>query len=300
MSDQTVMHVVREEIDRVPTRYGNLDAVVKHGMRRRRTRRIVGASGAVLLATMAFGLVSLIQPSPVPVGAGGTLDLELLPGFSVPVIDSPVSSHGALVYEARPAPYGDLDVDQLGTEIVITQANPEAFVVPISDNPRNALQADRVIYLGDLGGAQLALHAFNDRLCVYLGNGTEVAGGGSCVTDEGLAGGVYVDPPVGEWLAWTRLPESVAVVVGETTDGTSYWQRVVGRTVIFILPDGTRVIPTSLSALDADGNEVATTRGMILDLNDIGFPDCPPAPAAEAPPTDSAVPTTIGGEGNSC
>jgi hypothetical protein len=300
MSDQTVMRVVRDEIDRVPIRHGNLDAVVKRGLRRRRTRRIVGASGVVLVATMAFGLVSLIQTPPVPVGTGGNLDLELVPGFLVRVIDSPISSHGALVYEARPAPIGGLDVDQLGTEIVITQANPGEFVVPISDNPRNALQADRVIYLGDLAGAQLALHAFNDSLCVFLGNGTDVTGGGSCVTDEGLAGGEYVDPPVGEWLAWTRLPESVAVVVGETTDGTSYWQRVTGRTVVFILPDGTTVDPTSLSALDADGNEVATTRGMILDLSEIGFPPCPAAPAEEAPLIDSPVRTTIGGEGTIC
>jgi hypothetical protein len=214
------------------------------------------------------------------VASDGTLPLTF--DFDVPVFDEPVETEGAMVYQARPAPEISIDTAQLGTEVVIEAQTPEALVVPVSDNPINALQADRIVYLGNLKGAQLALHAFNGKTCISLGNGTKITGGGSCVTEDGLAGGSdYVDPPVGDWLAWTQLPGTASVVVGETDTGIAYWQRVVGRTVVFILPNGTTLDPSTLSALDANGNEVATTRGKELDLSEIGFwesavVECPP------------------------
>jgi hypothetical protein len=271
MSDQTVIQAVRDEINAVPMRSGDLESVVRHG----RTRRIayrVGASGVVALVGLIVGVVFVMgAPSSGPVASDGTL--RLTSNFNVPVFDNPVESEGALVYQARIGPsFRGLNTDELGVEIVFTGGDPGAFVVPVSDNPVNALQADRIVYLGDVEGAQFALHSFNGKVCVYLGNTTKVTGGGGCVTEDGLTGGNgYVDPPIGSFLAWTQLPESAAVVVGGTGDGSRYWQRVVGRTVVFILPDGTTVDPATLSALDASGNEVATTRGADLDLSEIGF-----------------------------
>lgn len=282
MNDQMVIDAVRDEISDVPIRNGDLETVLRHGQTRRKAYQIVASSGAVTALALIIGFAVIM-------GGGSSGDvasnggMQLTSDFNVPVVEGPVETEGALVYQAKPGQaIVGIDPYQLGTEVVIDFNRPDAFVVPVSDNPINALQADRIVYLGDLKGAQLALHAFNGKTCVYLGNGSEVTGGGGCVTEDGLVGGTdYVDPPVGSWLAWTQLPQSASVVVGETADGVSYWQRVVGRTVVFILADGTTLEPDSLSALDANGNEVATTRGKDLDLAEIGFWDpsvveCPP------------------------
>lgn len=271
MSEQTVIDTVRDEISTVPTRSGDLESVIRSGRRRRLIHRVGASSGAVAITALIIGLALTIGQSSSPVASDGTL--QLVSDFSVPVFDSHVESEGALVYQGKPGPTSTgIDTDELGTEIVVKGNAVEAFVVPVSDNPRNALQADRIIYLGDLEGSQLALHPFERDVCVFLGNYTQVTGGGGCVTQDGLVGGISVDPPVGSWLAWTRLPESAAVVVAESEDGTRFWQQVVGRTVVFILPDGTPIDPSTLSALNADGREVAATRDADLDLGEIGFP----------------------------
>lgn len=278
MRDQTVVEAVRREIRTVPVKSGNLAKVVRRGRTRRIAYRVGASSGVVALCALIAGLALAVGPSSGPIASDGTL--RLTSNFTVSVFDNPVESEGALVYQAESGPeLAGFDSSQLGTEVVVTRRDPDAFVVPVSDNPRNALQADLIVYLGDLKGVQLALHSFNGRLCLFLGNGTQVTGGGSCATEDGLAGGSdSVDPPVGSWLAWSHLPESAAVVVGESEDGSLYWQRVVGRTVVFILPDGTAVDPATLSALDASGTEVATTRGLLIDPAEIGFP-----PAIECP-----------------
>lgn len=288
MNDQLILDAVREEIGGVPLRNGDLEAVLRHGKTRRAAHRVGMASGAVGVVALIAGFVFVASPSFNQVASGGALSLTST--FDVPVFDDPVRTEGALVYQAKPGPIIAVDTAQFGSEVVVESRRPEAFVVPVSDNPINALQADRIVYLGDLEGAQLALHTFNGKTCVYLGNGTQVTGGGLCVTAEGLAGGSdYVDPPVGSWLAWTQLPETASVVVGETGDGSSYWQQVVGRTVVFILPDGSTLDPSTLSALDASGNEVATTRGKDLDLAEIGFWE-PSATECPADGSDAPVP----------
>jgi hypothetical protein len=283
-----ILDAVKEEIGGIPLRSGDLETVLRHGKTRRAAHRVGMASGAVAVVALIAGFVFVSSPSFNQVASGGALSLTSI--FDVPVFDDPVRTEGALVYQAKPGPIIAVDTAQFGSEVVVESRRPEAFVVPVSDNPINALQADRIVYLGDLEGAQLALQSFNGKTCVYLGNGTQVTGGGLCVTAEGLAGGSdYVDPPVGSWLAWTQLPETASVVVGETGDGSSYWQRVVGRTVVFILPDGSTLDPSTLSALDASGNEVATTRGKDLDLAEIGFWE-PSATECPADGSDAPVP----------
>jgi hypothetical protein len=279
MSQQDLVDAVRAEVESVPARSGDLESVIRKGKTRRRVFQIGSWSLAVAMSAVIFGIPLMINPSPSSFASDGSL--ELLPGFDVPVTGTPIESSGALIYAAEPGPATSpvVDVAQFGTEVTISPADPQDFVVPISDNPGNALQADRVVYLGDLGAAQLALHRFDDQLMVYLGNGTQVAGGGISVTCDGLAGGDFVDPAVGRWLAWTRLPEATAMVAAETSDGERYWQRPIGRTVVFILPDGTTVDPSTLSALNAEGDEIATTRGLDLALGEIGFP-----PVDEQPP----------------
>lgn len=276
MSDQTIVDAVRAEINGLPERRGDLARVMIRGRRRRASRRAGVASTTLIATAVVVGVLLAMGPQPAPVASDGYL--TLIEGFDVPVFDAPAQTEGALVYRGRrgPAPEA-LEPARLGAEIVIDSRDPSALVVPISEHSPNALRADRLVYLGDLGDTQLALHSFDGHACIYLGNGTRVAGGGICATKDGLAGGDSTDPPVGSWLAWTGLPESASVVVGETSDGSRYWQRVVGRTVVFILPDGNSVDPATLSALDPAGNEVATTRGMDLDLAEIGFPpaaDC--------------------------
>jgi hypothetical protein len=281
MSDQVIIDEVKNEISGAPMRSGDLKAVIRRGKTRRVAHHLSTTSGVVALCAMVVGFAFVASRSADPVASDGTL--QLVADFDVPVFDNHVRSEGALVYQAKPGPaLTGGDIEELGTEIVITPSSPEALVVPVSDNPINALQAEVIIYLGELAGAQLALHEFNGQVCVFMGNGTKVTGGGGCVTEEGLVGSNHaVDPPTGPWLAWTQLPESAAVVVGETEDGTRYWQRVIGRTVVLIPPDGPNLDPATLSALDAQGNEVASTRGKDLDLGEIGLWDpsmieCPP------------------------
>lgn len=281
MSDQTVIEMVRHEIGAVPARAGHLEAVIRRGKRRRfRYRAMTSSAAALGAAALVGGMLFAVRPMADPVASNGAL--ELVDGFSVAVGAEVADYDGFSVYQAEPAPAvpGGVDLGELGTEIEIQPHRAADFVVPYSDNPRNGLQAHRIVYLGDLEGAQVALHDFEGKLCVYLGNRTNTTGSGGCATDQGLVGGDTVDPPVGEWLAWTHLPESARVVTAQTPDGVRYWQRVTANTAVFITPDGVTVDPTTLVALGDTGTTVATTAGMELDLAEIGFPpaglECPP------------------------
>lgn len=281
MSYEKVVDVVRDEVRDVPTRSGDLQEVIQKGKARRLRNRIGASAIAVGVGAVTVGLGLVVGPSSGPVASNGTL--ELTQGFTVQVSDSPVESEGALIFVPDPGPsIAGLDIADLGTEVAITPGNASDLVVPTSgENIPNSLSAVRVLYIGDIGIAQVALHPYGDDLMVYLGNGTKVSGGGSSVTCDGLAGGDSADPDVGKWLVWTRLPESTAVVVGESADGTRYWQHAVGRTVVFILPDRSTVDASKLTALDANGSEVATTSGLDLNLGEIGFHSVDEGAAAE-------------------
>jgi hypothetical protein len=258
MIDQELRKTVRAQVAAIPPTTGDLDRVLARGRRRRRATR-AGQVGA-LSVVVVVGLLAAVTGVPGtggPVASGGVARLELTDGFDVRVVDRPVRSNGALVYQALPGPEPGFDTTSIGTEIPVVTGPPSALVVPISDNPVNALQADRMVYLGDVDQAQVALHVFGGDLCLFLGNHTEVAGGGTCGAD-GFTSGDALDPPVGNWAAWSGLSEGVAVVTVTTADGRVFWQRPVGRTVFFHLPDDSAITRDMLVGLDPEGNEVAT------------------------------------------
>jgi len=240
-----------------------------------RFRPVLVATSAFFAVLAAVGVVVLIAGHGVtgPFGGGSAVDSVNLAGLLVPVRGEPVKSRGAWIYAARMANPGAIDTGNLGTEVALAPADPRSFVVPTSNNPleSNALRAREIVYLGNIAGAQMALHETEGNVCVFLGNNTDVSGGGRCLDGSDIVGGTSVDPPVGQWLVWTGLPPSAAVVTVTGSDGNPYWQRVAGGTVAFILPHGRPVDPATLKALDATGNEVASTEGMSINPFDVGL-----------------------------
>jgi len=61
------------------------------------------------------------------------------------------------------------------------------------------------------------------------------------------------------------------VVTAEGSDGTPYWEQVVGGTAFFVLPDGGSMDPSSLRALDGSGSEVSSTAGTSIRPFDLGI-----------------------------
>lgn len=259
MIDQELKEVVRSQVAEIPAASGDLDRVIARGRRRRQVRIARLASVMVVVAMGAVVALTAIPSGSRPVTSGGVTRLDLVDGFSVPIVDQPVRSEGALVYQALPGPDPTFDVSVLGTELPIQPKEAAALVVPVSNNPLNALQADRLVYLGDIDKAQLALHVFDGDLCLFIGNYTKVTGGGTCDLSDGFARGKgSVDPPIGNWTVWTKLPDEVAVVTVTTAEGEVFWQRPVGRTVFFDLPGDAQVTRDMLVGLNADGKRVAT------------------------------------------
>jgi hypothetical protein len=249
-----------------------LDEVLTTAAKSHPLRRpvLVGAAVSVTaLALLTVGSVLWLRPADQPfAGDIEPMVVELPGGFVVNVAPDSVESEGAVVYVGLPGPEPTFDPATLGTEIALTRRAASDLVMPPSSNPleRNALHATTMVYLGDINGAQIALQASEgglldidgaDRLCVFFGNGTPITGGGTCDLVNGLAFAAgATDPPVGDWVVWTGLPEAVAVVTAQTVDGATYWQRPVARTVYFNLPDGTSVRPSTLTALNASGNNI--------------------------------------------
>lgn len=89
---------------------------------------------------------------------GGVADLELMDGLVVDVVPGPVESEGALVYQGVLGPEPRFDTSSPGTEVPLARRNPSEFVVPTLSNPleSNALQASRLVYLGDINGHLLS------------------------------------------------------------------------------------------------------------------------------------------------
>jgi hypothetical protein len=224
---------------------------------------------AVLVMTViAAGAVALTRSTPRPPASDGDrLQLELPGGFVVSVSPDSTSTEGAAIYVGLMGPEPRFDPQTLGIEIALTPRAASELVMPPSKNPleRNAIHASTMVYLGDLKGAQLALQVVDgglfglfgtDQLCVFWGNGTPVTGGGTCPVTDRPKSGFAGDPPIGDWLLWTQLPQQTAAVQMELPDGSTYWQRPAARTVFFNLPDGSSLNDASLSALDAEGNVI--------------------------------------------
>lgn len=216
---------------------------------------VVAAVGAAAALDWMRGRSDVVVDS-----ASVVSELELVDGLVVPVLGSPVQSEGALVYRGALGPEPAFDVSGLGTEMALSDGPPEALVVPPSANPleRNALRADRIVYLGDINTAQMALHVFEGELCLFAGNRTPVSGSGTCPVPGGPLDGAYDDPPIGGWTVWAYVPPETSVVRMVLDDGSSFWQRPRARTVFFNLPDGRDLGKPSLTAYDLDGEILLT------------------------------------------
>ncbi len=294
MIDERTRDYVRSAVENTPRRTGDMGSVISRGRRRHRVTRIATAVSVTAILLIAVGAAVWLRPADQPFVSGvEPSQLELPNGFVVDVAPESIVSEGAVVYVGMPGPEPKFDPAGLGTEIKLTPGVASDLVVPPSSNPleRNAIHAATLVYLGELNGTQVALQAIRggffgvggtDYLCVFLGNGTEMTGGGTCDIDNGLAWQLdQDDPPIGDWVLWTGLPESAAVVTVESVDGTTYWQRPTARTVFFNLPDGAGVRPFTLVALDATGNTIpiAAAEGA-PDLTLVVSPG--PGPGAEA------------------
>lgn len=75
MNDQTILEAVKDEIDRVPLRSGDLEAVLRHGKTRRASYRVGMSSGAVAVLALVVGIFYAASPSFNQV-AGQNLDLS--------------------------------------------------------------------------------------------------------------------------------------------------------------------------------------------------------------------------------
>ena len=272
MIDPLARSYVRSVLDTVPARSGNMAMVLARGRRQRIARYTAVAVAGVVMATAAAVAVAALRPTwPVAVtGEGDVTSVELPGQFIVQVVPGSVVSEGAHVYQGQLGPEPAFDTTDLGTEIPLIPGPAADLVVPIEIfaplTGDNALHATTMIYLGEINGAQIALDITNGRalglnadlLCGYWGNGTQVTGGGKCPLPGHPLALLTADPPLGNVIVWTRLPENTSVVTMTLPDGSSYWQRPTSSTVFFDLADGRSLAGATLTALDGAGTELVT------------------------------------------
>ncbi len=270
--DEATRTYVQSIVDSVPNRSGNLDAAVRRGTRRRTVSHISMAVGALVAIVLAMSPILLLASSPgrLHVAAGnGNVYLPLSGGFDVPVEPNPIVSHGAYVYVGLPGPEPAFDTSHLGTEVPIERRGGSHLVVPPSKNPleSNALRTSNLVYIGDVGTAQLALNIFGetDEVCMFFGNGIEATGGGYCPVTGKPKAGMSTDPVLDGWLVWSQLPKETAVVHIELPDGSTFWQRPVARTSFFHVADPGTLAAAQLVALDANGNVISGDAASFLD-----------------------------------
>ena len=271
-SDTTIYAHVHSALDAVPNRAGNLSDVTVRGRSRQRRNRIgygVVAVAAVFLIAVPVALTIGNQTQEFGAGLDSEGEVVFDSGFTVGVVGDPVESLGALVFQGAPvAPTtASFDPATLGIEYAFSERGAVNLIVPPSDQPfeDNALQADLLVYLGDIGGAQIAL----GQTCVFFGNGTEITGGGFCdITDQPTVG--YSADPVfpdsdGGWLVWTMLPVDTAVVQITLEDDTMYWQRPIARTALFAVADPDQLVAATTTAYDSTGAVISTAKPSFLD-----------------------------------
>lgn len=285
MIDEATRNYVKTIVENTPPRVGNIDSVLARGRRRRLANRIGTAVSVAVVAVLAIGVTAWLRPVDRPVATGTDVTmLELPGGFAVYVESDSVESKGAIVYVGVPGPEPLFDTTTLGTEVPLTRHPASEFIAP------DVFDAATMVYLGDINGAQIALQVTDGGLlppstsdgilCVYIGDHKPIPSGGDCYIIDGPRAGTMVDPPLGGWLVWPRLPEATAAVQLELDDGTRYWQQPVARTVFFNLTDGSPLTDASLAAIDRDGNVIETATAE---------PTTPPpaTPPPETPTTTS-------------
>jgi hypothetical protein len=287
-TDTTIYAYVTDTIEAVPPRHGDLSSVVKRGRSIRRRKRTVLAAGSVVGMCLAvLPLLLTLGSSPSPIGEyGGESEFMFATGFRVAVIGEPIESEGALVFAGAPAEPANarFDLARLGTEYPIDRRNAADLVVPPPGDPfeSNALHASTLVYLGDAGGAQLALQETDGETCVFLGNGTEVTGGGFCGITDAPTIGYSADPQFpqsrGGWLVWSMLPTDTSVVTVTLPNGDTFWQRPVSRTAFFAIVSLDTLQDATATAFDSSGAVIATRAPGLLAghgyfLNDHQVPE---------------------------
>ncbi|MCZ7532521.1 MAG: hypothetical protein M5U23_03780 [Acidimicrobiia bacterium] len=272
--DEASRTYVQSIVEATPGRSGDLEAVVTRGRHRRRLTSTATVIGAVLVTVLVMSplVVLMSGRDHAPTAGTDATTLHLPGGFDVSVEPPPVESYGAWVYVGALAMEPSFDTAALGTEIPIERRGASDLVIPPPGNPRerNALQATTIVYLGDLGIAQLALDPSDSgELCIFFGNGTEITGGGYCAVKDTPEFGFGADPAVGWWLVWSRLPQDAAVVQIELPDGSSYWQRPVARTVVFHGVGTSKAFEQSrATAFDAKGSVLLIESPSYLEGHD--------------------------------
>lgn len=243
----------------VPDFSGDFDSVLSRGIRRRRLVKagLAGKTLAALLVVMSPLLLTIggVNTQDADAGSGSQTTIRLHPNFAVAVEVSPAHSEGAVVYLGLLADDPIFDLSAFGKEVAILRRNARDLIVPPSKLPweRNALRTSRLVYIGDVGNAQLALNVFGGELCMFFGNGTKVTGGGYCGVVDTPEVGWSTDPAQEGWLIWSKLPEETAVVRIELENGSLYWQRPVARTVFFAVAPRRDLLGARAIAFDAKG-----------------------------------------------
>lgn len=243
----------------VPDFSGDFDSVLSRGIRRRRLVKagLAGKTLAALLVVMSPLLLTIggVNTQDADAGSGSQTTIRLHPNFAVAVEVSPAHSEGAVVYLGLLADDPIFDLSAFGKEVAILRRNARDLIVPPSKLPweRNALRTSRLVYIGDVGNAQLALNVFGGELCMFFVNGTKVTGGGYCGVVDTPEVGWSTDPAQEGWLIWSKLPEETAVVRIELENGSLYWQRPVARTVFFAVAPRRDLLGARAIAFDAKG-----------------------------------------------
>jgi hypothetical protein len=273
-TDASIYAYVTDTIGAVPPRHGDLSSVVKRGRFIRHRRRTVLAAGSVVTMCLAvLPLLLTLGSSPRPIGEfDGGSEFVFASGFSVAVIGEPIESEGALVFAGVPGEPANtrFDLAALGTEYPINPRNAADLVVPPPSGlfESNALHASTLVYLGDAGGAQLALQETDGETCVFFGNGTEATGGGFCDVTDAPTIGYSSDPQFpqsrGGWLVWSMLPKDTSVVAVALPNGDTFWQRPVSRTAFFAVASLDTLQDATATAFDSSGTVIATRAPVLL------------------------------------
>lgn len=269
MSDSTTVESYLDQtLAAVPNATGDLPSVLDHGRTRQRRNRVVYAvlsTVAVFLLVAPLAFVSMRHSQPLGAEAYTETEFTFESGMTVAVDGAPVEYRGALVFKGVPAE-PSFDATSLGVAHPFSERGAANLVVPSATSPleSNALQANALVYLGDIDDGQIALQQTRGQTCIFWGNGTDITGGGLCPVPSTPTIGYSADPGFpasdGGWLVWSVLPDDVAVVTVNLPDGRSWWQAPVSNTAFFAVADLGTLRAATVSAFGRDGELIVSDR----------------------------------------
>jgi hypothetical protein len=263
-NDMIAAHIERE-MAAVPAGGGSVEAVIRRGGRRRRTRRLAWVFGALVLVFLFVMFPVPYDPNPKAIAGEYAIpaaieisDLEVAVDSRVPALNNP----DVWVGWVHPAP--EFDTTNLGPDRSFTPGQPMAG--NLGDKVLSA------VYLGDYEGEPFYIYSVRpptiaDRVFEILsGNlsgeilGTSHAccsGGDMDIPDglPGLSGARIGDEEPVITAEWLGLNPNVSVVAVKVDDRFVGWQTPVGGVVSMRLAyqPGAEV---TLVAMTPDGREV--------------------------------------------